>query len=89
MSSSPPSPNAASPSAASIPARPASSPGPPALAKTDRLDARALAQMGRTLSLPVTVPVSAARYDKTADSYLGFGLIAAVRLWMREFVNRT
>ncbi|MFG1477928.1 transposase [Xanthobacter sp. V4C-4] len=31
------------------------------LAKTDRLDARALAQMGRTLSLPVTVPVSAAR----------------------------
>lgn len=31
------------------------------LAKTDRVDARVLAQMGRTLSLPVTVPVSAAR----------------------------
>ena len=31
----------------------------------------------------------ATRYDKTADSYLGFVLIAAVRLWMRAFVNRT
>jgi len=31
------------------------------LAKTDRVDARVLAKMGRTLSLPVTVPVSAAR----------------------------
>lgn len=31
----------------------------------------------------------ATRYDKTADSYLGFVLIAAVRLWMRVFVNRT
>lgn len=31
----------------------------------------------------------ATRYDKTADSYLGFVLIAAVRLWMRPLVNRT
>ena len=31
----------------------------------------------------------ATRYDKTADSYLGFVLIAAVRLWTRVFVNRT
>jgi transposase len=31
----------------------------------------------------------ATRYDKTADSYLGFVLIASVRLWMRAFVNRT
>ena len=31
----------------------------------------------------------ATRYDKTADSYLGFVLIAAVRLWIRLFVNRT
>ena len=31
----------------------------------------------------------ATRYDKTADSYLGFALIAAVRLWTRAFVNRT
>ena len=31
----------------------------------------------------------ATRYDKTAESYLGFVLIAAVRLWMRAFVNRT
>nr|WP_246742720.1 IS5 family transposase [Rhodomicrobium vannielii] len=31
----------------------------------------------------------ATRYDKTAESYLGFVLIAAVRLWTRTFVNRT
>ena len=31
----------------------------------------------------------ATRYDKTADSYLGFVHIAAVRLWIRHFVNRT
>ncbi len=31
----------------------------------------------------------ATRYDKTADSYLGFVLIASVRLWVRHFVNRT
>jgi transposase len=31
----------------------------------------------------------ATRYDKTADSYLGFVHIAAVRLWIRYFVNRT
>lgn len=31
----------------------------------------------------------ATRYDKTADSYLGFVLIAAVRLWTRVFVNKT
>jgi transposase len=31
----------------------------------------------------------ATRYDKTADSYLGFVLIASTRLWIRHFVNRT
>lgn len=30
----------------------------------------------------------ATRYDKTADSYLGFVLVASVRLWVRHFVNR-
>lgn len=29
----------------------------------------------------------ATRYDKTADSYLGFINIVSIRLWMREFVN--
>ncbi len=29
----------------------------------------------------------ATRYDKTADSYLGFVLLASVRLWVRHFVN--
>ena len=31
----------------------------------------------------------ATRYHKTAERYLGFVLIAAVRLWTRIFVNRT
>ena len=31
----------------------------------------------------------ATRYDKTADSYVGFVLVAAIRLWVRHFVNRT
>lgn len=31
----------------------------------------------------------ATRYDKTADSYLGFILVASSRLWVRHFVNRT
>ena len=31
----------------------------------------------------------ATRYDKTADSYLGFVQIAAIHLWTRQFVNRT
>jgi transposase len=31
----------------------------------------------------------ATRYDKTASSYLGFVHIAALRLWIRHFVNRT
>jgi transposase len=31
----------------------------------------------------------ATRYDKTADSYLGFILIASARLWIRHFVDRT
>ncbi len=31
----------------------------------------------------------ATRYDKTAASYLGFVHIGAVRIWIREFVNRT
>ncbi len=29
----------------------------------------------------------ATRYDKTADSYLGFVHIVSIRLWMRQFVN--
>jgi len=29
----------------------------------------------------------ATRYDKTADSYLGFIHTVSIRLWMREFVN--
>ena len=31
----------------------------------------------------------ATRYDKTADGYLGFVLVASTRLWVRHFVNRT
>jgi transposase len=31
----------------------------------------------------------ATRYDKTAESYLGFILIASARLWVRHFINRT
>jgi transposase len=31
----------------------------------------------------------ATRYDKTADSYLGFILIASTRLWVSHFVHRT
>lgn len=31
----------------------------------------------------------ATRYDKTADSYLGFVLVASIRLWVKHFVNRT
>ena len=31
----------------------------------------------------------ATRYDKTADSYIGFILVASARLWIRHFVNRT
>ena len=31
----------------------------------------------------------ATRYDKTAESYLGFVHIAAIRIWMHAFVNRT
>jgi transposase len=31
----------------------------------------------------------ATRYDKTADSYGGFALIASIRLWIKYFVNRT
>lgn len=29
----------------------------------------------------------ATRYDKTANSYLGFIHIVSIRLWMRQFVN--
>jgi len=29
----------------------------------------------------------ATRYDKTADSYLGFVHIVSIRLWMRQCVN--
>lgn len=29
----------------------------------------------------------ATRYDKTADSYLGFVHIVSIRLWTRQFVN--
>ncbi len=31
----------------------------------------------------------ATRYDKTAASYQGFVHIAAIRIWMRAFVNAT
>ena len=31
----------------------------------------------------------ATRYDKTADSYIGFILVASTRLWVRHFVNTT
>jgi transposase len=31
----------------------------------------------------------ATRYDKTADSYLAFVLIASIRLWIRHFVDIT
>jgi transposase len=31
----------------------------------------------------------ATRYDKTADSYIGFILIASLRLWVRHFVDAT
>lgn len=31
----------------------------------------------------------ATRYDKTAESYLGFVQIVSIKLWMRQFVNRT
>ena len=31
----------------------------------------------------------ATRYDKTADSFIGFILVASARLWVRHFVNRT
>jgi len=27
------------------------------------------------------------RYDKTADSFLGFVLVASIRLWIRHFVH--
>jgi transposase len=30
----------------------------------------------------------ATRYDKTANSFLGFVLIACIRLWTRHFVDR-
>jgi transposase len=29
----------------------------------------------------------ATRYDKTADSFLGFVQITSIRLWIRHFVN--
>ena len=31
----------------------------------------------------------ATRYSKTAESYLGFVNLAAIRLWIRHFVNTT
>ena len=31
----------------------------------------------------------ATRYDKTADSFLGFVLVASIRLWTRHFVHTT
>ena len=31
----------------------------------------------------------ATRYDKTAKSYLGFQCLAAAKLWLPHFVNRT
>ena len=29
----------------------------------------------------------ATRYDKTADSFLGFVLVASIRLWIKHFVH--
>jgi transposase len=29
----------------------------------------------------------ATRYDKSAESYVGFVLVASIRLWVRHFVN--
>ena len=29
----------------------------------------------------------ATRYDKTADSFIGFVLVASIRLWIRHFVH--
>jgi transposase len=31
----------------------------------------------------------ATRYDKTANSFLGFIIIASIRLWLRQFVDIT
>lgn len=31
----------------------------------------------------------ATRYDKTANSFLGFVLVASIRLWVRHFVHTT
>ncbi|MCS6758401.1 MAG: transposase [Candidatus Devosia euplotis] len=31
----------------------------------------------------------ATRYDKTGDSFLGFVLVASIRLWVRQFVHTT
>jgi len=31
----------------------------------------------------------ATRYDKTADSFIGFVHLASIRLWVRHLVNRT
>ena len=31
----------------------------------------------------------ATRYDKTADSFLGFVVVASIRLWIRHFVHTT
>jgi hypothetical protein len=31
----------------------------------------------------------ATRYDKTADSFIGFVPLASIRLWVRHLVNRT
>jgi len=31
----------------------------------------------------------ATRYDKTADSFLGFVIVASIRLWIRHFVHTT
>ncbi len=31
----------------------------------------------------------ATRYDKTADSFLGFVVLACIRLWNRHFVDKT
>ena len=31
----------------------------------------------------------ATRYDKTADSFLGFILVASIRLWVSHFVHTT
>jgi hypothetical protein len=47
-----------------------------------------LAKPDRTLLLKTEAePPHTTRYDKTTQSYLGFAVIGALRIWIRHFVN--